>query len=85
MRYEITAEPMLNVQCHCRECQYISGGNPNVCVVIPQGGFRYIKGAPKQFTRSDLESPVTREFCAESAPVQMTRGLRYFRPGHQSG
>lgn len=73
VRYEISTDPMLNLQCHCRECQYISGGNPNVCVVIPQGGFRYTQGAPKQFTRSDLENAVTREFCADCGTPLLSR------------
>jgi hypothetical protein len=25
--------------------------------------FRYVSGTPKTFTRSDLDRPVTREFC----------------------
>jgi hypothetical protein len=32
---------------------------------MPPDGFKYTKGAAKQFSRSDLEKPVTREFCAE--------------------
>jgi hypothetical protein len=52
-------------QCHCRECQYISGGAPHMFLIMPASGFRYTKGEPKRFARSDLEQPVTREFCAE--------------------
>ena len=62
VRYVAEGEPMLKAQCHCRECQYITGGAPNMFIVMPQAGFAYTKGAPKQFTRSDLEKPVTREF-----------------------
>lgn len=65
VRYEVSAEPMFNGQCHCRECQYISGGSPNVCLGIPEGGFRYTSGTPKIFRRSDLPQPVAREFCGE--------------------
>jgi hypothetical protein len=65
VRYVAEGEPMLQAQCHCRECQYITGGSPNMFVVMPPDGFKYTKGAPKQFTRKDLEKPVTREFCAE--------------------
>ena len=43
---------------------------------MPADGFRYTKGAPKRFTRSDLESAVTREFCAECGTHIVTR-----RPG----
>jgi hypothetical protein len=53
---------MLKAQCHSRECQHISGGAPNMFMLMPIGGFSYTKSAPKQFTRSDLEGTVTREF-----------------------
>ena len=76
LRYAAEGEPMLKTQCHCRECQYISGGAPNMFLVMPPGGFSYTKGEPKQFSRGDLESPVTREFCAECGTHLITR-----RPG----
>jgi hypothetical protein len=65
VRYVSEGEPTLKAQCHCRECQYISGGSPNLFLLMPADGFSYTKGSPKQFTRSDLERAVTREFCAE--------------------
>ena len=64
LRYEAEGEPLFRGQCHCRECQYISGGHPNAVMGMPAAGFRYTKGEPKGFTRSDLANPVTREFCA---------------------
>jgi len=73
VRYVAEGEPMLKAQCHCRECQYISGGAPNMFVLMPPGGFTYTKGTPKQFSRSDLEKPVTREFCAECGTHMVTR------------
>jgi hypothetical protein len=33
--------------------------------VMPADGSRYVKGEPKTFTRTDLEKPATRQFCAE--------------------
>jgi hypothetical protein len=76
VRYIAEGEPMLKAQCHCRECQYISGGGPNLFMLMPSDGFSYSKGAPKQFTRRDLEGAVTREFCAECGTHLTTR-----RPG----
>jgi len=76
LRYAAQGEPVLKAQCHCRECQYITGGAPNMFMLMPPDGFAYTQGAPKQFSRSDLEQPVTREFCAECGTHLVTR-----RPG----
>jgi hypothetical protein len=65
LRYVMEGDPLFKGQCHCRECQYISGGHPNAVMGVPAAGFKYTKGSPKQFTRSDLERPVTRDFCAQ--------------------
>jgi hypothetical protein len=64
LRFRSEGEPLFKGQCHCRECQYISGGHPNAVMGMPAATFTYTKGAPKLFTRSDLDKPVTREFCA---------------------
>ena len=55
----VEGDPLLKVQCHCRECQFISGGAPNVTMGMPEAGFAYSKGSAKAFRRSDLKSPVT--------------------------
>jgi hypothetical protein len=73
VRYQAEGKPMLKAQCHCRECQYISGGSPNMFLLMPPDGFSYTKGTPKKFTRSDLEGAVTREFCAECGTHLTTR------------
>ena len=76
MRYLVDGEPVMKAQCHCRECQYITGGAPNFFMVVPRDAFRYAKGTPRQFTRKDLESPVTREFCPECGTHLATRPPR---------
>jgi hypothetical protein len=73
LRYSAEGEPMMQAQCHCRECQYITGGSPNVFIAMPIPGFKYTKGSPTQFARSDLERPVTREFCAKCGTHVVTR------------
>ena len=73
LRFKSTGEPAFKGQCHCRECQYISGGNPNVVMGLPAAGFEYVKGTPKGFSRPDLEKPVTREFCGECGTHILTR------------
>ena len=73
VRYVAEGEPIMKGQYHCRECQYISGGAPNMFLLMPVAGFRYSQGAPKTFARTDLARPVTREFCAECGTHIVTR------------
>ena len=63
LRYESVGDIEASIQCHCRECQYITGGNPNVIMIMPLNGFEFVKGVPKTFKRKDIENAVTRLFC----------------------
>lgn len=74
VRYVAEGEPSLKAQCHCRECQYITGGGPNMFLLMPADGFSYTKGSPKQFSRTDIENAVTREFCAECGTTSSRAG-----------
>jgi Uncharacterized conserved protein len=65
LRYEAGANIEASVQCHCRECQYITGGHPNVIIAVPLADFSYVRGEASVFARSDLEHPVNREFCRD--------------------
>lgn len=76
VRYTAEGEPMVKGQCYCRECQYITGGAPHTYLLMRPEGFIYTRGEPRQFARGDLESPVTREFCATCGTHILTR-----RPG----
>jgi len=71
--YSATGAPVWQAQCHCRECQYISGGGPNYFMMIPEEGFSYTNGVPAQFTRSDLETARTRDFCGRCGTHVLTR------------
>ena len=63
VRYQIQGQAQAALHCHCRECQYISGGNPNALMIFPLDAFKLTQGEMKSFRRSDLDSPVTRYFC----------------------
>jgi hypothetical protein len=65
VRYEVEGDPLIRGMCHCRQCQYISGGGANVMIAMPINGFRYTSGEPKSFSRSDLDTPVKRQFCPD--------------------
>lgn len=76
IRYAAAGKPMLRAQCHCRPCQYFSGGAANMFLLMPVDGFRYVRGEPCRFKRDDLERAVTREFCGDCGTQLITR-----RPG----
>ena len=73
LRYESNGDPMLKLQCHCRECQYLSGGGPNFTFGMPEDGFSYTQGTPGQFTRTDIDNAVTREFCQRCGTQILSR------------
>lgn len=86
LAYRVKGDPLFKGQCHCRECQYISGGLPNIVMGMPEAGFAYTKGKAKQFRRRDLQDPVTREFCGECGTHILTRapgvpGAVLLKPG----
>jgi len=50
IRYVADGEPRLKAQCHCRECQYISGGALNMFMLVDPQGFRYTVHTKSQFS-----------------------------------
>jgi hypothetical protein len=66
VRYEITAEPSFLFQCHCRDCQRLSGSAFVPVVYLPKSGFRWTKGTIRHhFTESARGGQHKRGFCAE--------------------
>ena len=63
LRYVSEGIPQASIQCHCRECQYITGGNPNVLMIMPLDGFKFVKGEPKTFKKDNITNPMIRLFC----------------------
>ena len=73
VRYKVEGDPLFRGECHCRECQYISGGGPNFTEAFAEPGFEYTKGEPAKFAREDLDTPVTREFCGKCGTPLLSR------------
>jgi hypothetical protein len=73
VRYQADGDPAFKGLCYCRECRHVAGGSANIVMGMPVAGFSYTKGSPKEFTRSDLDKPVTREFCPECGTHLTTR------------
>jgi hypothetical protein len=66
VRYEVSAEPLAFMLCHCRDRQYASGGEPAAVAVVPRSAFTLKKGDAKGFTSvGESGGAVTRHFCPE--------------------
>jgi hypothetical protein len=78
VRYRITAQPLMLVACHCKECQRQSGSAFGLSLIVPQAGV-VIDGALQSFERSsDSGRPLKCFFCPEC-------GTRiYHQPGYAS-
>lgn len=73
VRYEADGDALVKLQCHCRECTYITGGAANLTMGVGEAGFKYTKGEPAQYKRDDLDGAVTREFCGDCGTPLLTR------------
>ena len=60
--YEITAQFDAQLQCHCRECRYSTGGAPNTVGLTKREKFKILKGKLNSFVKKDLVTP-RRHFC----------------------
>jgi len=66
IRYECSADPLVIVNCHCRDCQRASGGTYASAVVVLDASLTLLKGEPKHYvSKADSGSTVRRGFCAE--------------------
>ena len=45
IRYETTAEPVLTLHCHCRDCQRASGGPFSSFFIVPAEAFKLVQGS----------------------------------------
>jgi hypothetical protein len=64
IRYECTAEPIMMLKCHCRDCQHITGGGFAAAVLLPAEAFQLTKGElTYHFTPSLFGGKHKRGFC----------------------
>jgi len=64
IRYECTAEPIMMLKCHCRDCQQVTGGGFAAAVLVPAESFRITRGQLRyHFTPSIRRGKHKRGFC----------------------
>jgi hypothetical protein len=66
IRYEVTAEPIVTFNCHCRDCQKTTGSGYTPVFYAPADAFKITKGTPKYYkTTSEIMGDNIRGFCPE--------------------
>ena len=81
IRYEITLNLMGAGACHCRSCQYSTGGGPNYVALVPTPGFKITRGQPKTYVRpGGSGADVTRNFCGDCGTPLWSQGDLPFLP-----
>ena len=66
IRYEVSAEPIVMFNCHCRDCQKTTGGPYTPVFYVPAKAFKITKGSPKYYkTTSEMGGHNERGFCPE--------------------
>jgi hypothetical protein len=78
VRYELSGRPRLSVSCHCRECQYVSGGGPAHAMVMRAEGVTITNGRTKEhWTISARGSRVARLFCADCGTLLFAKNASH--------
>jgi len=66
VRYESTADPVMQASCYCRDCQRSTGGAFAPVVLVPKDAFKLTKGELKHYeVTGDSGNKVSRGFCAD--------------------
>jgi len=64
VRYRVEAEPLAGIACHCRDCQYLSGGAEANVILVPRPGPTAPSGETRTFrSTADSGFEVWRSFC----------------------
>jgi hypothetical protein len=68
IRYECSAEPLVMLQCHCRDCQRATGDEHARYVVVSANSFKLTRGVPRHhFSESVSMGRQKRGLCASAA------------------
>ena len=73
IRYQSTAEPVIMLHCHCRDCQRSSGGPFSSFVIVPKEAFKLSHGSLRFLdSHSHAGGKTHRGFCPEcGSPIQV--------------
>ena len=73
IRYECSADPLLALNCHCRDCQRASGSAFASVLAVPKDALK-ITGEPKYHdVKADSGNTISRGFCPECGSPLFTK------------
>jgi len=71
--YEVTGEPLLSGNCHCRDCQRATGSAMAAVMLFPKEGFKLLQGEAKYYDlKADSGSRISRGFCPNCGSPMFT-------------
>jgi len=74
IRYECTAEPIMALNCHCRDCQRATGTAYASGIFVPGPALRITKGDPRYYaTTADSGNLASRGFCPDCGSPLLAR------------
>lgn len=66
VRYSLSAPPLMIYNCHCANCQKITGSAFTVSVTVPEAALSFTKGTPKRVEwKADSGNLRFGHFCAD--------------------
>ena len=80
VRYVITAEPLTAATCHCRDCQYASGGAAAHALLVAPDALLVLQGWAHEHTyQGNSGNTVMRSFCPDCGTPLFgrTEGAQY--------
>jgi len=75
VRFSLSAEPIFVANCHCRDCQAITGAEMATAAAFPANSFKLIRGEPKAYdTIGTSGMKVHRNFCGDCGSTLFSFG-----------
>ncbi|MEM6626164.1 MAG: GFA family protein [Pseudomonadota bacterium] len=74
IKFEVSGDPVLAMECHCGACQKSCGGHAAPILVFPKPALKILQGEMAEFTSdADSGNTVTRQFCSTCGTPMMSK------------
>ena len=78
VRYVADGPVLGSAACHCRDCQYVSGGAPAYVFVVPRSSLKITRGQTKVYwSEADSGARRGRHFCGDCGTPLFAENVSY--------